>query len=192
MIIVYPSIIYSKRDFKLKLLKKVTCIFDTKNTYNLIARNGVKNLKMMITSIKLILTSSFYNLPLTYVIEEINSDNRLKKFLNLPKDIPTDLQISEYLSRYEANIFNNIVNSILKRLNSKKRKAFRTYIVDATPVICDINTTKQYIDEKQREKLGLNWGYSRTKKYYLGFKVTMVLDKETFISSIYINTSWRT
>ena len=90
MIIVYPSIIYSKRDFKLKLLKKVTLIFDTKNTYNLIARNGVKNIKMMITSIKLILTSSFYNLPLTYVIEEINSDNRLKKFLNLPKDIPTD------------------------------------------------------------------------------------------------------
>ena len=39
---VYPSIIYSKRDFKLKLLKKVTHIFDTKNTYNLIARKGRK------------------------------------------------------------------------------------------------------------------------------------------------------
>ena len=33
----------------------------------------------------------------------------------------------------------------------------------------DINTTKQYIDKKQREKLGLNWGYSRTKKYTFGF-----------------------
>ena len=60
----------------------------------------------MINSIKLIITSFFYNFSLSYVIDEINSDNRLK-FLNLPKDIPTDLQVSEYLSRYDANIFNS-------------------------------------------------------------------------------------
>ena len=38
----YLSIVYSKKDFKLKLLKKVIHIFDTMNTYNLIARKGRK------------------------------------------------------------------------------------------------------------------------------------------------------
>lgn len=35
MIKIYPSIIYSKKDPKLGLLKKITSIFDNKNTYNL-------------------------------------------------------------------------------------------------------------------------------------------------------------
>lgn len=29
------------------------------------------------------------------------------------------------------------------------------------------------------EKLDLKWGFSKTKNYYIGFKVTVILDKET-------------
>ena len=43
----------------------------------------------------------------------------------------------------------------------------------------DINTIKKYISKKDLEKLDLKWGFSKTKKHYIGFKVTVVLDKDT-------------
>ena len=52
-------------------------------------------------------------------------------------------------------------------------------MVDATPVATDINILKEFITKERLEKLKLKWGYSTTKKYYIGFKVTVTLDKET-------------
>ncbi|AWX32822.1 hypothetical protein AW729_06800 [Methanosphaera sp. BMS] len=52
-------------------------------------------------------------------------------------------------------------------------------MIDATPVDVDINTIKKYITKEELEKLNLKWGFSKTKLHYIGFKVTVVLDKDT-------------
>ena len=52
-------------------------------------------------------------------------------------------------------------------------------MVDATPVAVDINTIKKYVSKEELAKLDLKWGFSKTKNYYIGFKVTVVLDKDT-------------
>ena len=62
------------------------------------------------------------------------------------------------------------------------------YIVDATPVECDINVIKQFIKNERLKKLGLKWGYSTTKKHFIGYKVTIVLEKTTLTPvSIFIH-----
>lgn len=43
----------------------------------------------------------------------------------------------------------------------------------------DINIVKKYIKPEDLEDLKLKWGYSKTKGSYIGFKLTVVLDKET-------------
>lgn len=62
-----------------------------------------------------------------------------------------------------------------------KRGKYNTFIVDATPVACDINIEKNYITPEHLEKLGLKWSHSTTKGYFIGFKVTVVLDKENMV-----------
>ena len=52
-------------------------------------------------------------------------------------------------------------------------------MVDVSPIATDINILKEFITKERLEKLKLKWGYSTTKKYYIGFKVTVTLDKET-------------
>ena len=71
------------------------------------------------------------------------------------------------------------VNSYLKRYFKPHKKIKDEYIVDATPVACDINIVKKYISDDHLKKLGLKWSYSTTKKSFIGFKVTVVLEKNS-------------
>ena len=52
----------------------------------------------------------------------------------------------------------------------------------------DINVIKQFITQEHLKKLGLKWGYSTTKKHFIGFKVTVVLERTTLTPvSIFIH-----
>ncbi|MCC7554314.1 MAG: transposase [Methanobacteriaceae archaeon] len=134
---------------------------------------------MMIKSIKIIFTGLYFNYPLSKVIDELNRNDQLRKLLTIDSEIPTSSQVFEYVTRYSGIQFCNIVNSLLKYINKPNRKVKNTYIVDATPVECDINHIKQYITTEKLEELNLKWGYSTTKGNFIGFKVTVVLDEET-------------
>ena len=67
----------------------------------------------------------------------------------------------------------------MSQIHKQNRKAIKTYLIDATPVAVDINILKKYISKERLDKLKLKLGFSTTKKYYVGFKVTVVLDKDT-------------
>lgn len=174
-----PSLNYSKRDPKFKLLKRVFDVIGDRKSQEVYARYGVKNIKMMIFTLKVIYISMFFNYNITDTLYEINKDPRLKKFIDYQGDIPAEYQVYNYLSYYTSNTINNITNSLLKNLNNGYKNRYHTLIVDATPICCDINTIKQYITKEKVEKLKLKWGYSTTKNYYIGFKATMVLDEKT-------------
>lgn len=173
-----PSLNVSKKDPKYNLLVKIFKYFDSDFSMKIYARNDVKNIEMMIISIKIVFTGLFFDYPVTKVIDELNNNNKLKKFLGIEKEIPTSAQVFEYMSRYSDVQFCNIVNSILNRLNKVNRRSRKKYLIDATPVECDINHIKQYISPEKLEKLKLKWGYSTTKSHFIGFKVTVVLNEE--------------
>jgi len=174
-----PSLNFSKKDPKFTLLNKVFKYVDNKNAMRIYGRNGIKNIPMMVISIKIIFTAFYFDYPVSKVIEELNRDNRLKKFLNIDGEVPEVSQVYEYISRYSSDKFVNIVNSLLKTCNKHNRSRYKQYIGDSTGVECDINIAKEFISPERLEKLKLEWGYSTTKGHFIGFKVTIVLDEKT-------------
>ncbi|WP_305557780.1 transposase [Methanobrevibacter sp. V74] len=93
--------------------------------------------------------------------------------------MPSEAQVYEYLSRYSPNQYNNISNSFFKLFLKLNKNRKSDWIVDATPVACDINILKKYVSPEHLEKLDLDMGFSTTKGYYIGFKVTLVLEKDS-------------
>ena len=131
--------------------------------------------------------SLFFNYPISKVIDELNNKEELRNFAGI-SDVPTERQVSEYFSRFDICKFFKFSNSILSTLFKPHKTINDEYIVDATPVACDINVIKQFIKDKKLKKLGLKWGYSTTKKHFIGFKVTVVLEKNTLTPvSIFIH-----
>ena len=174
-----PGLNYTKRCRKFRLLDKVFINIDDKKNRHIFSENGVKNIEMMIMCIKIVFLSKFYNYPVSRVIYEINIDKRLKRFLKIENDVPSEAQVYEYLSRYSPDQYNNISNSFFKLFLKLNKTRKSDWIVDATPVACDINILKKYVSPEHLEKLDLDMGFSTTKGYYIGFKVTLVLEKDT-------------
>ena len=129
--------------------------------------------------IKIVFLSKFYNYPVSRAIYEINTDKRLKRFLKIENNVPTEVQVYEYLSRYSPKQYNNISNSFFKLFFKLNKTRKSDCIVNATPVACDINILKKYMSPEHLEKLDLDMGFSTTKGYYIEFKVTLVLKKDT-------------
>ena len=174
-----PGLNYTKRCRKFRLLDKVFINIDDKKNRHIFSENGIKNIKMMISCIKIVFLSKFYNYPVSRVIYEINIDRRLKRFLKIEDEVPSEGQVYEYMSRYSPEQYNNISNSFFKlflKLNKNNRS---DWIVDARPVACDINILKKYVSPEHLEKLNLDMGFSTTKGYYIGFKATVVLEKDS-------------
>lgn len=174
-----PGLNYTKRCRKFRLLDKVFINIDDKKNRHIFSENGIKNIKMMITCIKIVFLSKFYNYPVSRVIYEINIDKKLKRFLKIENEVPSEAQVYEYLSRYSPNQYNNISNSFFKLFLKLNKNRKSDWIVDATPVACDINILKKYVSPEHLEKLDLDMGFSTTKGYYIGFKVTLVLEKDS-------------
>ena len=174
-----PGLNYTKRCRKFRLLDKVFINIDDKKNRHIFSENGIKNIKMMIACIKIVFLSKFYNYPVSRVIYEISIDKRLKRFLKIEDEVPTEGQVYEYLSRYSPDQYNNISNSFFKLFLKLNKHNKSDWIVDATPVACDINILKKYVSPEHLEKLDLDMGFSTTKGYYIGFKVTLVLEKDS-------------
>ena len=174
-----PELIFSRRSKKFKLLGDVFINIDSKKNRNIFSQNGVKNIEMMITCIKIFFTSKFFDYPISRVIDDIKNDKRLKHFMKIHGETPSEGQVYEYLSRYPPETYNKIANSFFKLFfKTNKRKKSRL-IVDSTPVECDINIIKKYVTPERLEKLDLDFGYSTTKGHYIGFKVTVVLEEDS-------------
>ena len=173
-----PSINLDKTDPKICLLTKILKNFDKRSTKQILSRNGVKNINKMIDSMKIILIALFYNYTISDTVREINRDKKLQTHFKIQNNF-TEQQFYDYFSRFDPQLFNNITNSICSRINKENRNPIRTFIVDATSVEVDINTIKKYISQEELNKLKLKWGFSKTKNYYIGFKVTVTLDKDT-------------
>ena len=173
-----PSININQKDPKLCLLNKILKFIDRKYTIQILSRNGVHNTSFFMDCLKIIIICTYYEYTMSEFIRQLERDKSCQKYFKIEK-VPDVQEFYEFISRYDASQFNNITNSILARIHKNSKEAVKTYIVDATPVATDINTIKRYVTREHLEELKLKWGYSTTKKYYIGFKVTVTIDKNT-------------
>ena len=88
-----PGLNYTKRCRTFRFLDKVFINIDDKKNRHIFSENGIKNIQMMITCIKIVFLSKFYNCLISRVIYEINIDKRLKHFLKIRDEIPTEAQV---------------------------------------------------------------------------------------------------
>jgi hypothetical protein len=170
------------------LLGKIFKIIGSRKAKTIITSKGVKNVNIMILSIKIIFTAIFFDTTMEFVVKELKRDNKLKKFFEI-SDVPDALQISEFLSRFKSDTYVKIVNSILLNTKPLKRRGKRTFIVDATPVDLDYNIKRKHRSKKYLEKQNLKWSYFSSYGFYIGFKATIVVEyKSTMPVAILIHS----
>ena len=173
-----PGSNYDKHDPKFILLGKVIKFIENEKVKDIYNRNGIKNRAKFVIYLKIFFIHIFFNYRISDVVSELNRSSKLRKFAGI-SEVPDESQVYEYLSRYNPEIYCNIVNSILKKFFKPRKRRKDVYITDATPVECDINILRKYISPEHLKKLRLKFGYSNSKGYFVGYKVTMVLEKNT-------------
>jgi hypothetical protein len=169
---------YSEEDPNYILLDKIFIIIDSRKSRKIIASKSVKNVNMMILSIKIIFTAIFFDNSIEFVVQELKRDKKLRKFFKID-DIPSAVQISEFISRFKPETYVKITNSVLMQIKPLKKRGKRIFLVDATPVDLDYNTKRKHRSKKYLKKQNLKWSYSSSYGFYIGFKATVVIEQES-------------
>lgn len=71
---------YSKEDPNYMLLGKIFKIIGSRKSKTIMSSKGVKNVNMMILSVKIVFTAIFFNTTMEFVVKELKSDHKLRKF----------------------------------------------------------------------------------------------------------------
>lgn len=71
------------RDKKFKILKKVVRELEKDGVRRSLARNGVTPINESVDALKIILASSFFELEISYFVDEVKGREKLREFLNL-------------------------------------------------------------------------------------------------------------
>ena len=145
---------YSKEDPNYILLGKIFKIIGSREAKTIMASKGVRNVNMMILSIKIIFNSIYFDLHVEFVVQELKRDEKLKNFFEI-SDVPKASQISEFLKRFKSDTYIEIVNSLLFNVKPLKRRGKLTFIVDATPVDLDYNVKRKHRSKKYLKKQDL-------------------------------------
>ena len=88
-----------KKDPHYILLGKIFKIIGSRPAKRIMASNGIKNVNMMVLSIKILFVAIFFNLTVQFVVQDLKSNEDLRKFLEIT-EVPDAVQISEFLSRF--------------------------------------------------------------------------------------------
>jgi hypothetical protein len=171
-------LIYDKKDPKWILLVEILKVFDSRRTRQELSKNGITPLYRSCNILKITMIALFFDLEISYVVSEINRNKKLKKQLMID-EIYTAGQIYEFLSRFSERSFYEFVIKLLNNLNFKNTRGIRNILVDGTDIQIDLNWFGRRISKKSLENKPYKWGYSSSKGYYIGLKLTLAVDCKT-------------
>lgn len=169
---------FNENDENYKLLNEIFKIIASKDSKKIMARCGIKNINEVIIIIKTILLSIYFETEITYAVEQLESHSELREGLDIPYVLSADI-IYNRLSRLNPVILENTVNGILNNLRNDYNRGVRSFIIDATPGDLNINFGSKKIPKESLEDKDYKWGWGTAIGYYIGYKVTVVLDYKT-------------
>ena len=120
------------------LLKEIFKIMDSRETSEILASFGFKNLDKLVFTFKIIFISMFFGLDIPFILSELESKEKLRKYFKISKVWSAD-QVYKTLSLQDSEKLMRALNLILNSRNHVKRRGKKTFIVDATPVDLDFN-----------------------------------------------------
>ena len=169
---------FDANDENYKLLNEIFKIIASRDAKRIMFRNGLKDIDEVIIIIKTIFLSIYFETDITFAVEQLESHSELRKGLNIPYVLSSDI-IYNRLSRLNPVILENTVNSILNNLRHDYKRGVRSFIIDATPGDLNINFGSKNISKESLEEKDFKWGWGTAIGYYIGYKVTVVLDYKT-------------
>jgi len=127
------------------------------------------------------LIAIFFSADVTYVIKELQNRDDLRRFAHIDR-IPSTEEVYRFLSRIDEERFIALINALLRiRCRKPKRRTARTFIIDGSAITLDPNHFKKKIWKQDLEGKDYRWGYSNTSGYYLGFKLTLVIEYPSLV-----------
>ena len=163
------------RDPNYTLLKEIFKIMDSRETFEILASFGFKNLDKQVFTFKIIFISMFFGLDIPFILSELESKENLRKYFNISEVLSAN-QVYKIFSLQNPEKLMKTLNRILNSRNRVKRRGKKTFIVDATPVDLDFNFHRNKKTKEHLKSLNLKWSYSSSKGFYIGFKATVVID----------------
>lgn len=169
-------IIVDPEDPKWLLLEQVMNMTTSRQVKQAMARHGIVPVEKAGTILRILFISMFFSLDITYVLHELGKRKSLQNFAHVSK-VPSASAIYQFIGSFEEDQFiyliSDILNSICKQPSRRKN---RRMIVDGSAITLDLNIFRRKFRKKDLLTKDYRWGFSNTRGYYLGFKLTLVVE----------------
>jgi len=160
------------------LFSKVIKLIDSRTFQQELARNGFTSIKKHQTMLKIVLLSSYFEMYVSDVFNDVESRPKLRKFLNI-QDTLTLKQIRELYSRDDSEKYLETCLKTLNKLQFKQIRGLKTIALDSSPLIIDLKFDGKYISKQTCLDKDYKRGFSTSNGHYAGFQMTLAIEKET-------------
>ena len=168
-------------DSKWLLLDSVLAVTTSRRARQEMAEQGITPVANTGSILRLLLIAIFFSVEVTYVVEELRNRAALRRFARIDR-VPSADEVYRFLSRIDEARFVARVNALLRILCRKpNRRTARTFIIDGSAITLDLNIFKKRVRKKDLEDKDYKWGYSPTNGYYLGCKLTLVIEYSSLV-----------
>ena len=116
----------------------------------------------------------FFGLDIPFILNELESKEKLLKYFNISKVWSAD-QVYKTLSLQDSEKLMKALNRILNSRNRVKRRGKKTFVVDATLVDLNFNFNRNKKTKEHLQTLNLKWSYSSSKGFILDLKQLLSL-----------------
>jgi hypothetical protein len=172
---VKPPLIPINEDYKWRLLSEILNVFNLRSTKQILAQYKLLPLEDSIPALKIVITSMYFCLEISYIVRELKDKRKLRKFMRI-KSVPSEDEVYSIMSSFDPDQFINFVIGLLNNVCSPRKKGLSHIIIDSTDIDLDLNWFKRKISKKMLEKRQFKWGHSTHRGYFIGMKLSLALE----------------
>ena len=167
-------LIVDERDPKWDLLGQLLKIFDSRPVKQQLARQGMTPIPRAALMLRCVLIAMFFSLKISYVLKELKNRSSLRIFARVVV-VPTPQQLYSFLGKFTVAQFLQLVLGVLNLVCTPRQRGRSTLIVDSTEIRVDLNWFRKKRTKKALEARDFKWGFSVSKGYYIGYKLSLVV-----------------
>lgn len=174
-------LIIDPEDKKWLLLERVLSVTTSRRAKQEMAKAGLTPVANTGSILRLMLMALFFSVDITYMVDELRNRAELRRFAHIVH-IPSADTVYRFISSINEDQFVGLINALLRTecMNPRWHKN-RTYLIDSTAITLDLNIFKKRYTRSDLVEKDYAWGYSTTNGYYLGYKLTLVVEYPTLI-----------
>jgi len=127
-----------KGDERWELLSKIVDKLEARETKKTLARYRITPINNVIKLLKVIILAMFFELEISYAVNEVNKRYELRKFLRIEDEVKLN-SVYTFTSKFKAEQFISFVFSILNVNSKRRRNKPSLLILDWTDTSLDLN-----------------------------------------------------